>query len=267
MQLLSDMRYIIFFLTLLCSSGYSFGQTKLLLENYEFDTTYKIIGVGAYTDKDKIYHKELAFYACELSDLNKIKTILKYGKPIDTPTIEDNDLSIYIIKEKEILEDGFYVNPTYFNINIDGKYFEFDLTQLKSLSKQYPINYTTKLLEFKTATEFAAFIKKNISDPRFLCYEDVSEGMDGICAITIKVESAEKPVSKGWEIIETDLKKLGAEKVEDYIISYSPSFDTPNIYKYNVRLSKKLYDKLTNSAYTKSNWTMNMKEVITYWKK
>lgn len=254
-------------MTLLCTSNYSFGQTKLLLENFEFDTTYKIIGVGAYSDKNKIYHKELTFYAYELTDLNKIKSNLKYGKLIDTPTIDDNDLGIYIIKEKEILEDGFYVNPTYFNINIDGKYFEFDLSQLKSLSKQYPINYTTKFLKFKTSTEFSTFINKNLSNSNFLCYEDVSEGMDGVCTITIKVESQEKPVSKGWDIIEADLKKLGAEKVEDYIISYSPSFDTPNIYKYNVRLSKKLYDKLNNSAYTKGSWTMNMKEIITYWKK
>ena len=69
-------------------------------------------------------------------------------------------------------------------------------------------------------------------------------------------------------MIESELKKLGV-KEDDYILSYSPSFDTPDVYKYELRTSKALFDRLTNPAFIKGKWTVNQKsfEILTYWKK
>lgn len=122
-------------------------------------------------------------------------------------------------------------------------------------------------MKFKKEEEFNAFLKKYNSDPNFLCFEDITEDLEGICIIEIKITTKDKPASKGWEIIENDFKKLGAKKDEDYIISYRPTSKNTDTYHYEVRLSKKLYGKLNNRSYVKGKWIMNLKEIVTYWKK
>lgn len=123
-------------------------------------------------------------------------------------------------------------------------------------------------MEFKNEQQLKAYVKKYFSDPKFICYDNLSNDSEGLGVITIKIESKDKPASKGWDMIESELKKLGVKK-DDYILSYSPSFDTPDIYKYELRTSKGIFDKLTNPAFVKGKWTVNQKsfEILTYWKK
>jgi hypothetical protein len=135
------------------------------------------------------------------------------------------------------------------------------------LSKQYQINYSEETLKFKSEADLNAYLQKNLTNPNFLCYENISVEVPGICYITVKVETQKEAASIGWQIIESDLKKLGANKEDDYVIGYSPSLETPGMYKYSVGLSKELYDKLNNAAYVKGPWIKSMKEIITYWKK
>ena len=156
----------------------------------------------------------------------------------------------------------------FINIDIDEANYSFDISQLVRIAKDFPLTYKANLKKFKNDQELKAYVKKYTSDPKFICYENISNDSEGIGVITIKVESNDKPVSKGWDMIKSELKIIGA-KDEDYILSYSPSFDTPGVYKYMLRTSKALFDKLTNPAFVKEKWTINRKsfEILTYWKK
>lgn len=264
MQLLPDMKNILFLLTILLATQFSVAQDNLVFKKLGLDTNSALIAICPFYDKQKAY-RNYTFFIDKEEDLKKVSQTISHGEKVKADTMDDN-LHIYIIKDKEVLPIQIGASPKYGYLNIEEDYFAFDNSQLQKLAKSYPLNYTAKIMKFKKEDEFNAFIKSHKSDVKFLCFEDITEELEGICSITVKVASKDKPASKGWDTIENDLKKLGAKEEEDYIISYKPSFDNTGIYHYSVRLSRKLYDKLNNTAYTKGKWTMNLKEIITYWK-
>jgi hypothetical protein len=259
------MKKVLSLLIILLATQSALGQDNLVFKQFGLDTNSALIAVCPFYDKQKAY-KNYTFYIDKKEDLKKVSQTLSHGNKIKADTVDD-DLNIYIIKDKEVLPIQIGASPKYSYLNIEEDYYAFDISQLLKLAKDYPLSYTAKVMKFKKEEEFNAFLKKYNSYPNFLCFEDITEELEGICPIAVKITTKDKPASKGWEIIENDLKKLGAKKDEDYIISYKPNFDNTGTYHYEVRLSKKLYDKLNNPAYTKGKWTMNLKEIITYWKK
>lgn len=259
------MKKNLFLLIFLVVTHLVFGQKRFVFKQLGADTSSAIIGVCQYSDKQKSY-KKYAFYIDKKANLLKVSQSVYCGDIAKVDTM-DNDLTIFIINNKEAMPVQLGISPKYGYFNVGNDYYTFDVSQLTTLASIYPLNYSEKLMKFRTEAEFNEFIRKNKSDSNFLCYEDITEELEGQTTISIKIESSNKPATKGWNIIEKDLHKVGAKEEEDYIIGYSPSFDNTHIYRYKVQLSKKIYDKLNNPIFSKSTWTMNIKEIITYWRR
>jgi hypothetical protein len=256
-------------LTVFIFTQTAFSQSNnLIFEKVNLDSCTALIGVNPFFEEG-IDHKGLTFYIDNKDELRKVFQSFTYGKKVNIG-MTGEELEIYVIKNKEILPIQLGVNPklNFINIDIDTTNYSFDVSQLIKIAKNFPLTYKASLKEFKNGQELKKFLQKYLSDPKFICFENISNDSEGIGVITIKIESTDKPVSKGWDIIKNELKKIGA-KDDEYILSYSPSFDTPGVYKYNLRSSKALFNKLTNPALTKVNWSVNQKtfELLTYWKK
>jgi hypothetical protein len=269
MQLNSAMKKYFTFLTVFIIANCAFSQSdNLVFEKINLDSCTALIGVNPFFEEG-IDHKGLTFYIDNKEDLRKVFQSLTYGKKLDIG-MTGEELEIYVIRNKEILPIQLGVNSklNFINIDIDEANYSFDISQLVRIAKDFPLTYKASLKKFKNDQELKAYVKKYTSDPKFICYENISNDSEGIGVISIKVESNDKPVSKGWDMIKSELKIIGA-KDEDYILSYSPSFDTPGVYKYVLRTSKALFDKLTNPAFVKEKWTINQKsfEILTYWRK
>ncbi len=259
------MKYLIITLSIFGSPHLLYGQDSLLFQKYNFDTSNKVIAVCSYNQEKKVYYKDLSFYIGDLPDLNKLKSSIKYGQPIERPTIDDNDLSIYIVKGKEI-QDEIYINPTYSNINIDGKYYEFDLSQLKSLNKQYPLNYTFSWTTLKSETDFKKYISTNSIKKDFLCYQDNTLEFGGICDIFIDRNASCTTGRQGIQIIKQKLLDLGYKET-DFLIGYMPTGDESKKFKLTLQATKDKYDKLHGDNFQKSKWTANDFEILSYWQK
>ena len=263
--ILFHMKQLLTLLLILMVTMHARGQNRLVLKQFALDTNSALIAVCPFYDKQKVYHN-YSFYINKNEDLKMVSETLSYGEKAQVDAIDEH-LNIYIIQDKEVLPIQIGASPKYGYINIEDSYYTFSIAQLQKLAQAYPLTYTARIMKFKKEEEFAGFLKKYKPDPTFLCFEDITEELEGICSMTVKIASGDKPASQGWDIIENDLKKIGAEKEIDYIISYKPAQENTDIYHYQVRLNKKLYDKLNNPAYAKGKWTMNIKEIITYWKK
>ena len=81
------MKHLIFiFLTL---SGLSaLGQSTHLLERFDFDSTYKIVGVCSQLDEKKI-HQKWTFIISNLDKLKAAKKTVTHGKKFDEPVQGD----------------------------------------------------------------------------------------------------------------------------------------------------------------------------------
>jgi len=266
MHLFKKMKYLIIILFFFSSTHSLYGQNSLLFQKYNFDSSYKVIGVSSYNEDKKVYYKDLSFFIFDLSDLNKLKSSLTYGKPIEHPTIGDNDLCIYIVKGKEIQPDEIYINPDYSNINIEGEYYEFDISQLKALNKKYSINYTFSWTTLKSERDFKNYISTNSSKKNFLCYQDNTLEFDGICDIFIDRNANCTTGRQGIQIIKQKLLDLGY-KENEFLIGYRPTFDESKEFHLTFHASKDKYDKLHGNNFRKSKWTQNDFEILSYWQK
>jgi hypothetical protein len=195
-----------------------------------------------------------------------LKTLIKFGKPIERPTIGDNDLSIYIVKGKEIQDDEIYVSPEYSNINIDGKYYEFDISQLTALNKKYPISYTFNWTTLKSENDFKKYISANSSKKNFLCYQDNTLEFGGICDIFIDRNASCTTGRQGIQIIKQKLLDLGYKET-DFLVGYMPTGDESKKFKLTLQATKDKYDKLHGNNFQKSKWTANDFEILSYWQK
>lgn len=259
------MKYFMIILSVFGWTNLLHGQDSLLFGKYSFDTSYKVIAVSSYNDENKVYYKDLSFYVSNLPDLNHLKTLIKYGKPIERPTIDDNDLSIYIVKGKEIQDDEIYVNPTYSNININGRYYEFDISQLKLLNKQFPISYKFSWTTLKSEKEFKNYIATNTSKADFLCYQDNTLDFGGSCEIYINRSSDCTSGTQGIQIIKQKLLDLGYKET-DFLIGYIPTGNEAKRFKLTLQATKDKYDKLSGNNFQKSKWIPNDFEILSYWR-
>ena len=207
----------IVFLTFFLLAHFAHAQKRYIFQKLGADTASAIIGVCPYYDDQKNY-KKYAFYIDKKADLLKVSQSVYCGDIAKVDTMDD-DLTIFIINNKEALPFQLGISPKYGYFNVDNDYYTFDVSQLKTLANTYPLNYSAKLMKFKTEVEYIKFIDKYKNDPNFLCFEDITEALEGITVISIKIESSDKPADKGWDIIEKDLLKIGAKKMKIILLA------------------------------------------------
>ena len=246
---------ILIFIMLLIA-GRLAAQKNLVFKSFNIDSGCTILGLDNYEDKQYVKY---AFYITDPAEIKKVTGNLAYGEKTRADTL-DADFSIFMVKDKEVLPIDIFISPKYKYIEIEGTRYTFDVQQLQTLAKTYPLKYSTKLMKFTRGEDYDAFRKKHQNDPGFLGFEDWTEELEGSGSITMNATNTS--ASEGWATIEKDLKALGAVKEKDYILSYSPAKN-----EYKVQSSSRLWNKLQNSKYKKGKWVLNVKEIMTYWKK
>lgn len=259
------MKYLIIISALFCSLQNILAQDSLLFQKYEFDKSYKIIGL-CYSNDMKVDLKDLSFYISDLTQLNKLKTLIKYGKPARMAVEEDKVLYINIVKGKEIQKDEIYINPTYSTISIEDKYYEFDMSQLRSLNKQFPVSYTYNDTTFKSEDEFKKYILIISANKNLLCYQDITREFGGICNVYINRSVKCKTGEQAIAILKRKLVHLGFND-KDFLIEEVFLRKESDKFMLALRATKDKYDKLTGDGIKKTEWKAYDFEIISYWKK
>lgn len=109
MQLWDNMKKILSLLIIFQASQTAIGQNNLVFKQVTLDTSSALIAVCPFYDKQKVY-KAYTFYINKKEDLKKVSQTLSYGTKMKADTVDD-DLNIYIIKDKEVLPIQIGASP------------------------------------------------------------------------------------------------------------------------------------------------------------
>jgi hypothetical protein len=263
------MRYLTTFLLLTLYLTKPLAQTKPIFEKFNFDSSYRIIGVCSQLDEKKEYQK-WSFIINDTSKLRLARQTITCGKIIEHPTLDDNDLEVYVTKDKEVLET-YYISPRYQYVNYyptdsTPGIFQFDISQLIQLADFKPLNSRYQNISFKTQEDLNKFLAANQKNKKLLSYEDVSEEQNGKFTISIPKSKDIQKFKDGWSLIEKELNRYTSDKKE-YLISFNLSKSTDSTFFYQINTSKTIYKNFNLVGFQKSSWTANLIEITLTWLK
>jgi hypothetical protein len=263
------MRYLTIFLLLIFCLTKTLAQTKPIFEKFNFDSSYRIIGVCSQLDEKKEYQK-WTFIISDTSKLRLARQTITCGKKLEQPMLDDNDLEVYVIKDKEVIET-YYVSPKYQYVNYyptdsTPGIFQFDISQLILLADLKPLKSKYQNISFKTQDDLNKFLAINKLNKKFMCYEDVSEEQNGKFSITIPKSKDIQKFKDGWALIEKELNRSTSDKKE-YLISFNLSKSTDSTFFYQINTSKTVYKKFNLISFQKSSWTANLIDIAVTWLK
>ncbi|MBS1761877.1 MAG: hypothetical protein JSR00_03310 [Bacteroidetes bacterium] len=245
------------------------AQTKPLFERFNFDSSYRIIGVCSQLDEKKEYQK-WTFIISDTSKLRQARQTITCKEKLEQPTLDDNDLEMYVTKDKEVIET-YYISPKYHYVNYyptdsTPGVFQFDISQLLQLADVKPLNSKYQNMSFKTQDDLNKFLATNKMNKKLLCYEDVSEEQNGKFTITIPKSRDIQKFKDGWALIEKELNRYTSDK-KDYLMSFNLSKSTDSTFFYQINTSKTIYNKFNLIGFHKSSWTANLIEITVTWLK
>ena len=245
------------------------GQSTQFLQRFNFDSSYKIVGVCSQLDEKKVYQK-WTFIIGNLDKLKIAKETITHGKEINEPVQGDDDLEVYVVKDKEVVET-YYVSPKYKYVSYhptDSTHgiFPFDISPLHQLADVKPISYRYQDFTFKSEEEFKKFLSVDKQKKNFLCWEDVSEELSGYFSVVIPKNNKIQKFKDGWTIIEAELNRITSNK-KDYLMSFNLTKSTDTTFYYRVNTSKSIHEKFSLKNYQKSRWLANVIELSTIWLK
>lgn len=257
-----------FIIFLILSSFSSLGQKNALFEQFDFDSTYKIVGTCSDLNKKQACQK-WNFIINNIDKLKIAKQTTIFGDRLEEPVYGD-DFEVYIIKDKEIIYT-FQVSPEFKYVEYYPKdstrgFFSFDIASLYRLADIASFSYQHQDLTFKNTEDFNKFLSANKSKTKFLCWEDVSESLSGRFTLTLHTNSKIKEDKDGWNLIEAELNRITPNK-DDYLMSFDVTESTGSTFYYQVNTSKSIYDKFNLKGFQKGQWMVNEIEIWTIWLK
>src|SRR5687768_1584445 len=115
----------IVFLTFVLLAHIAHGQKRYIFQKLGVDTASAIIGVCSYDDDQKNY-KKYAFFIDKKAELLKVSQSVYCGDIAKVDTM-DNDLTIFVINNKEAMPIQLGISPKYGYLNVDNDYYTFDV--------------------------------------------------------------------------------------------------------------------------------------------
>src|SRR3954466_13486555 len=105
------MKKALLFASWLMMTTSTFGQDNLVFKSFKPDSISALMGVCPFFDNGKVY-RNYCFYIDKKEDLMKVAASFEHGNKIKVDTM-DNDLNIYVIKDKEVLPLQIGASPRY----------------------------------------------------------------------------------------------------------------------------------------------------------
>ena len=145
---------------------YSFRQL-LTLFNMP-NKSYSVASTTAMYDENKV-NKPFTFFIDE-SNFDFFLDSVYVGNELGSISIDKYPLTIYLIKNKAVMDIDISINPNNQNMLIEGKYFYFDISQFERLNNLYQFEYKVEKRTFNSNNDYAQFVWGNISDSNFIFY-------------------------------------------------------------------------------------------------
>lgn len=253
----------------------TFSQNNLFSKKYNFDSSYQIIAVCDFFDKE-MTNINFTFQIKNPDSLKKAQKEVFYGSEFKSNyedfknhkyTYEEFGVIINIVKDKKSVSSFRYLPITKLITFADyldsiGGTFKFDLNSISKISEKKPLAYKAKAIVFKSKSEKENFIINNLKNNQLLFYKDVTGSKEGFFEIVLKADKSFH-TQTGFTIIEKELDKLSIKNSE-YLLAYHPKADDLNIYTYHIYASENVYNKFKLKGYKKSKWNATEIKILSY---
>jgi len=203
-------RYIVNLILLISISA--IAQPIRPLEKYQFDSSYKIVGLPTPFESP---YKKLAFVLDQLPDMEALKNSIVLEK-YASKYFELSHYTIYIIKSGMIV-DQLVVNPSNDNMAISGQFYQFDASILRDVAKKHPLMFKVKEPSFNSRREYESYLEAMQDDKNYLFIFRPNTRYEGSFEVVVpKFDSVQNPM-KASELL---YKDFAAQKIGPVYITY-----------------------------------------------
>ena len=261
------MKNLLIFILLISAKLSSFGQKAEFLKEFNFDSSYTIIGIGQSYQGHEDSLPRFWFFLDNPDDMTALKKDWMLKKePIRS--VEWNSISVFIIRNKQRVRGGALIYPLQGCINVQDVWYKFDTSKLNRLHKEHPLKFHTETRKFDTYLHYVACANSIISDSLLLFFSEPTLTYDGSFTITAK-----KTNSPGSDIlVGSDINKQLQDLAPVGSFTASPipndsfNLSSPDKVRITVQCAKSLYDKYKGRFVEKGAWQPTEIEMKMFWR-
>lgn len=258
------MSRIIFLFFFLYLSLPVFSQTAKPFEEFKFDSSYSVVGIGSNWSSHE-ESKRFDFILTKLEDLNQLKAAWKF-KVKKKPILLNNNYNIYVLKNNEIVE-SFIINLSNRTISIGQKWYDFDSSLLEALNKKSPLYYHTETKDFLKTTQSQGYCDSLKTRPGFLLmFGPRKFSASGTFYVTYHQSKLIPDFKVATSVLSKEVLKLTSP--DKYFVGYELSdynLDNPKKFQVTVEADRSVYDKLQGD-FEKGDWREVKYTVTSLWK-
>lgn len=239
------------------SSLFSTGQKFSVFENVNFDSSYTVIALSSSFYDMNSDSKEFAFLVNNIHDLNRIKKEWTVKTIRPQLSIEDKSISIYILKDKQLVSSNLLIYPKQGIIKSRANWFDFDMAKFNKIQVSHPLNYHSKTFKFDVYFNYMLFKDSIQTTPSYLFhFEPKRNEFEGHFNIIVPIDyEKDSPI-----IILSDInKELGNQMPSQnfkaqYIMNDKFNLENKKKVKFKVECSKAFYETINNTFNEKDEW-------------
>ncbi|MEO8416331.1 MAG: hypothetical protein ABI472_21900 [Ginsengibacter sp.] len=235
---------------------FSRAQKFSVFEDINFDSTYSVIALSSsFSDHNKD-SKTYSFLIGNVEDLNKIKREWTVNIVQPTISIEEYSISIYIVKDKQLVNSRLLIYPGQGIIKARNNWYHFDMKKFNEIQTRYPLHSHSQTFKFDTDLDFALFYDSIHNTPSYLfLFEPYFEFEGHFDIIASRTSDPDSPISV-LSAINKELEKLAPqEKMQaQHVLNDKFNLEHTDKVKIKVESSKKLYDAYHNKVNIKEKW-------------
>jgi len=161
---------------------------------------------------------------------------------------EKEDIEIFIVKDKRLVNAGGLIYPNQGAINSGGHWYRFDTSRLNVLHQEHPLKYHTEKKKFDAYSKYASYGNSILNDTALLFFFEPSLRYEGLFTIiTNRTEDPGSPVD-ALENLNKELSKLAPVNSFQAILETKDSFNLSSTKKVKIKVecSRSLYDQYKN---------------------
>lgn len=242
-----------------------YGQ-KNLFDTLKVDVSTKIIGRYPQYDKSKTFEKYNFIIDDSINIVRFIKN-LKLGKEVKNST-EDPSFQLTIVKNYDEI-GSWTINPTLKSaMTHDGHTYEFDLTQIENLNKQYPFTYYHEIKVFNSRNEYEIYLAEQKNNPNYLFDYGPQFKYEGSFQIEFPKNSKFLHPKAISDFLAPHIEKIVNK--DDYSLGYelnAKNMNNRDQYTMTIQGPKKLFEQLKLENLKNEKWQPTVEDAYFFYKK
>jgi hypothetical protein len=259
---------VLYIITTLIISAPLLAQKTAFDKKIIFDSSYCVIGIGQSWSNQTKSFENLSFIINTPEDLALLKKDWVIKKQVPVVQIEKGGFSIFTTKKKLLTQSG--VELIFLEqeiIKAQNSWYKFDISKLKKLHDEHPLEYHIQTFSFDTHLQYAFFYDSVIRRPDLLFLLEPSFMYEGRFVISFEVTPELSNPIWALHIVNEELSaKFSKNSFRAYSVVEQSVYKNINRIDIKVESSKDVYNNCKSKLGTKGEWKPALVETTVYFR-